>query len=63
MDPIFKIAGSTIFKIQNGRHSKTKIIISWPKLHDVNINSIYFYDEESICNGLKVIEMKLHVLV
>ena len=35
----------------------------WPKFYDGNIYSIYLYDEESICNGLKVIGMQLHVLV
>ena len=67
MHPIWKIAGSTISgKIQNGRHSKNKIIILcniWPTFYDVNINFIYLDDEESIFNGLKVIGIKLHVLV
>ena len=65
MDPIWKMAGPTILgKIQNGRHSKTKIIISLQHMtHDVNINFIYLDDEQSIFNGLKVIGMKLHVLV
>ena len=35
----------------------------WPNFYDVNINSIYLDDKESICNGLKVIGMQLHVLV
>ena len=33
----------------------------WPKFYDVNINFIYFVDEEAICNGLKVIGMRLNV--
>ena len=59
MDPNWKIVGSTILaKIQNGRHSKTEIIISWQqmaKFYDVNINFLYIVDEESFCNDLKVI--------
>ena len=35
----------------------------WPKFYDVNINFIYLDDEEFLFNGVKVIEMKLHVLV
>ena len=33
----------------------------WPEFYDVNINFIYFVDDEYISNGLKVIGMKLNV--
>ena len=67
MDPIRKIAGSTILaKIQKAATRKPKLSYLgniWPKFSDVNINFIYLDDEESICSGLKKIGIKLHVLV
>ena len=56
MDPKFKMAAT--------RKPKLSCLANiWHKFHDFSINSIYLDDEKSICDGLKVIRMKLYVLV